>query len=181
MTGVDLQPTLPGELVTVRPLRADDWTALYQVASDRLIWEQHPASDRYREEVFREFFRVALELRSAFVVLDAQTGAVIGSTRYHGHDFVAREIEIGWTFLARSHWGGRYNAELKQLMLDHAFGFVDRVIFVIGRYNIRSRRAIEKSGAVLLEGHPASGPDRVVYGIDGAAGQGLVRNLNRAQ
>lgn len=181
MTGVDLQPTLLGELVTVRPLRADDWTSLYQVASDRLIWEQHPASDRYREEVFREFFRVALELRSAFVVLDAQTGAVIGSTRYHGHDSVAREIEIGWTFLARSHWGGRYNAELKRLMLDHAFGFVARVIFVIGRYNIRSRRAIENIGAVLLDGHPASGPDRVVYGIDGAAGQGIVRNLNRAQ
>jgi RimJ/RimL family protein N-acetyltransferase len=147
----DLQPHLIGELVEVRPLRPADWDALFAVASDPLIWEQHPASDRYKEEVFREFFRDALQSGGAFVAIDRDTQAVIGSSRYSGFDPVKREIEIGWTFLARSHWGGKYNAEMKQLMLDHAFKFVDSVIFMIGSTNNRSRKAIERIGGVLTE------------------------------
>ncbi len=146
---MNLQPTLRGSLVELRPLRADDWESLFAVASDPLIWAQHPASDRYQEEVFREFFRAALATGSAFVVVAVDSGQIIGSTRFHGHDEVAQEIEIGWTFLARDHWGGRYNGEMKQLLLNHAFQFVDRVIFVIGPHNIRSQRAVQQIGAVL--------------------------------
>jgi RimJ/RimL family protein N-acetyltransferase len=147
----DLQPHLVGELVEIRPLRPDDWESLFAAASDPLIWEQHPANDRYKEEVFKEFFREALEIGSAFVVIDRKSQAVIGSTRYFGLDPIKREIEIGWTFLARSHWGGKYNAEMKQLMLEHAFRFVDSVIFLIGSTNIRSCKAIERIGAVLTD------------------------------
>ncbi|MFG0331218.1 MAG: GNAT family N-acetyltransferase [Phycisphaerales bacterium] len=148
----DLQPTtLRGELVALRPLRDDDddFQALFAVASDRQIWEQHPESDRYREEVFRRFFRGGIESRGAFLALDAKTGAVIGSSRYHGFDAMKREIEIGWTFLARSHWGTGHNREMKDLMLRHAFasGAVDRVLFLIGPQNYRSQRAVEKIGA----------------------------------
>ncbi|CAN5790297.1 GNAT family protein [soil metagenome] len=163
---VDLQPTLRGSLVELRPLRADDWTALYAVASDPLLWAQHPASDRYQEDVFKEFFRVALESRSALIAIDAKDGTVIGSSRYHGYDDVARAIEIGWTFLARSHWGGRHNGQMKQLMLDHAFQFADRVIFAIGPQNIRSRRAIERIGGVLIGSRVVGGQESVVYAID---------------
>ncbi len=161
----DLQPTLRGALVELRPLAAEDWHTLYAVASDPLIWAQHPSSDRYQEAVFREFFRVALETQSAFTVRDVATGAVIGSTRYAGYNPAEREIEIGWTFLARSHWGGRYNSEMKQLMLHHAFRFVDRALFVIGAANTRSRTAIARIGATLLESHPAGGQDHVVYAV----------------
>src|SRR5215210_2228752 len=105
----DLQPTLRGELVELRPLRADDFDALFAVASDPLIWEQHPASDRYKEEVFRAFFRDAMDSGGAFVVHHAEDGRVIGSTRYHDYDEARSEVEVGWTFLAQSHWGGRYN------------------------------------------------------------------------
>jgi len=145
----DLQPYLVGELVELRPLRPEHWDSLYAVASDPLIWAQHPATDRYKEEVFREFFREALESRGAFVVLDRKTQRVIGSSRYFGFDREKREIEIGWTFLARSHWGGRYNGEMKRLMLDHAFKFVDSVFFLVGPNNLRSRRALEKIGATF--------------------------------
>ena len=150
----------------LRPLRADDWTALYAVASDPLLWAQHPASDRYQEFVFKEFFRVALDSRSALIAMDAKDGTVIGSSRYHGYDDVAREIEIGWTFLARSHWGGRHNGQMKQLMLDHAFQFVDRVIFAIGPQNIRSRRAIERIGGALIGSRVVGGQESVLYAID---------------
>ena len=143
----DLQPHLIGELVELRPLSAEDWKSLYAVASDPLIWAQHPASDRYKEDVFREFFREALESKGAFVVLDRKTQQVIGSSRYFGLDRENREIEIGWTFLARAYWGGMYNGEMKRLMLDHAFKFVDNVFFLVGPNNLRSRRALEKIGA----------------------------------
>ena len=144
----ELQPTLKSEILEVRPLRADDWEELYAVAADPLLWEQHPNSDRYKPDVFRKFFDEALASGGAFVVLDRKTGRVIGSSRFHCYDLVRSEIEIGWTFLARSHWGGIYNGELKRLMLAHAFKFVDNVIFFIGSTNIRSQRALEKIGGV---------------------------------
>ena len=161
-----LQPTLIGSLVTLRPLQPGDYQALYAVARDPLIWEQHPNHDRYRPEVFQAFFRGALESGGAFLVTDAATGEVIGSTRYNGYDEAKREIEIGWTFLARSRWGGAYNGEMKRLMLEHAFQFVDRVVFVIGVHNVRSRRALEKIGGILVDTRPEpDGQGKVVYGI----------------
>lgn len=146
----ELQPRLVGELIEVRPLVADDWQGLFAVASDPLIWEQHPAQDRYQENVFREFFREALETGSAFAVIDRKTGQIIGSSRYFGFDPRQSVVEIGWTFLARAFWGGEYNRELKRLMLDHAFKFVARVIFVIGVTNFRSQKAVEKIGGLRV-------------------------------
>src|SRR5271166_1410138 len=144
----DLQPVLKGELLELRPLRQEDFPELYSVASDPLIWEQHPNTDRYKEEVFREFFREALESRGALAALDCRAGRIIGSSRFHAYNEEKSEIEIGWTFLARSHWGGIYNWEMKQLMLRHAFRFVNSVIFLVGPKNLRSQRALEKIGAV---------------------------------
>ena len=166
----DLQPVLKGEMLELRPLRADDFEELYAVARDPLIWEQHPASDRYKEGVFTEFFRGALESGGAFVAVDSKTGRVIGSTRFHSYDEERGEIEIGWTFLARSHWGGRFNGEMKRLMLGHAFLFVESVVFLVGPENFRSRRAVEKIGGVLEGSRPnAVGRDSVVYRITASA------------
>ena len=117
----DLQPVLTGELLELRPLRDEDFPVLYAVASDPLIWEQHPQPERCTEPVFREFFRGAMESGGAFLAIDRKDGRVIGSSRFHAYDEEKSEIEIGWTFLARSHWGGTYNREMKRLMLDHAF------------------------------------------------------------
>jgi N-acetyltransferase len=144
----DVQPHLKGELIELRPLTPNDWGALFAVGSDPLIWEQHPESDRYKEEVFKSFFEGALESGGAFVVIDTKTQQMIGSTRFHGYDPEKSEIEIGWTFLARKYWGGRYNREMKQLMLAHAFKFVESVVFFIGEDNIRSQKATEKIGAI---------------------------------
>jgi RimJ/RimL family protein N-acetyltransferase len=144
----DLQPRLKGELIELRPLGPADWQDLFAVASDPLIWEQHPESDRYKEGVFKLFFSEALESGGAFVIIDKKNQRIIGSTRFYGYDAEKSEIEIGWTFLARKYWGGRYNRELKQLMLDHAFKFVENVIFYVGENNIRSQKATEKIGAV---------------------------------
>ena len=144
----DLQPHLKGELTELRPLAPDDWADLFAVASDPLIWKQHPESDRHEEEVFRAFFKGALESGGAFVVIDRKTQRIVGSTRFHGYEPEKSEIEIGWTFLARKYWGGRYNREMKQLMLAHAFQFVENVVFYVGENNVRSRKATEKIGAI---------------------------------
>ena len=144
----DLQPNLKGELIELRPLTPEDWADLFAVASDPLIWEQHPESDRYKEDVFRLFFKEALESGGAFVIIDKKRQQIIGSTRFHGYDPEKSEIEIGWTFLARNYWGGRYNRELKQLMLAHAFKFVENVVLLVGQTNVRSQKATEKVGGI---------------------------------
>jgi RimJ/RimL family protein N-acetyltransferase len=162
----DLQPTLEGKLLRLRPLHPEDWDDLYAVASDPLIWEQHPKKDRYKEEIFREFFREALESRGALIVIDSKDGQVIGSSRFHGYDTDKSEIEIGWTFLTRSHWGGLYNREMKQLMLRHAFRFVKSVVFLVGPENLRSQRALEQIGAVRAGSRSdESGRESFVYQI----------------
>jgi N-acetyltransferase len=98
--------------------------------------------------------------------VDLKDGRVIGSSRYHGYDEAASEVEIGWTFLARSHWGGRYNGEMKRLMLEHAFRFVRNVVFLVGPENRRSRRAVEKIGGRPAGTRPnETGRDSVVYRI----------------
>jgi RimJ/RimL family protein N-acetyltransferase len=162
----DPQPVLRGELVELRPLRAEDYDQLYAVAADPLIWVQHPARNRHEADVFREFFREALASSGALIVIDLEARRVIGSTRFHGYDKERSEVEVGWTFLARSHWGGRYNGDMKRLMLQHAFRFVRCVVFLVGVQNLRSQRALEKIGGVRVGSRPdARGRDSYVYEI----------------
>ncbi|MGB5302744.1 MAG: GNAT family N-acetyltransferase [Gemmatimonadota bacterium] len=164
--GFDRQPSLNGRLVQVRPLRRDDYAVLYAIASDPLIWEQHPVKSRHREPEFKEFFAQSLASGGALLVLHARTQEVIGSSRFHGYSESRNEVEIGWTFMARSHWGGEYNRELKQLMLRHAFQFVDSVVLYVNEGNTRSQRSVEKIGGVLQPGRDTQG--RLVYRIAAA-------------
>jgi RimJ/RimL family protein N-acetyltransferase len=147
----DLQPTLKGNLIELRPLKLGDFDALFLAASDPMIWQQHPENDRYKRSVFQKFFDGAIESKGAFAIIDRKSGRIIGSSRYCNLNQAGSEVEIGWTFLERAFWGGRYNRELKSLMLDHAFRFVDRVLFVVGESNARSQKALEKIGARFLE------------------------------
>ena len=168
------QPTLEGETLLLRPLRADDWDALYAVASDPLIWAVHPGHDRWQEEVFREFFANAMHHRGALVVIDKASCAIIGSSRYQGLDDAdGGSVEIGWTFVARDYWGGATNRELKRLMLNHALASVARVDFRVGEDNVRSRGAMVKIGGRLSDrfevAEMAGKPVRhVIYEIDRA-------------
>jgi RimJ/RimL family protein N-acetyltransferase len=162
MGSFDSQPVLKGPRILIRPIEPADWEPMYAAAADPGIWEQHPATDRYKEDVFRQYFDDALNCGSGFAFVDRRSGALAGSSRFHGLDIAASEIEIGWTFLARAYWGGSYNAEIKQLMLGHAFRFVDTVVFWVGADNIRSRTAMEKVGGVLREGIFRRGDDPYV-------------------
>jgi RimJ/RimL family protein N-acetyltransferase len=152
MSQLDFQPTLQGPTIIVRPIAPGDWTELYAVGSDPKIWEVHPVPDRYTEPKFRQFFDDAVNSKMAFTFVDRESGEIVGSSRYYGHEPQLGEIEIGWTFLARSRWGGASNREVKRLMLDHAFTFVDTVVFWVGETNWRSLGAMAKIGGVKREG-----------------------------
>lgn len=147
----NLQPTLSGNLLTLRPLQVEDFEALYQAASDPMIWEQHPERNRYEREVFAKYLNSGLQSKGAFVAIDNTTGEIIGSSRYYDFDEQAKEIAIGYTFLVRRCWANGYNKEMKRLMIDHAFTFTDAILFHIGEHNYRSQIATKKTGATLYK------------------------------
>ena len=147
-----LQPTLAGERLLLRPLRREDRDALYEVARDPEIWAQHPDRERWREEAFAAYFASLLDRGGSLAVLDQASGALIGVSRFqYGRPDDGGTIEIGSTMLARSHWGGAANREMKRLMVGHALRYVAAVEFWVGEDNVRSQRAIEKLGARLTE------------------------------
>jgi N-acetyltransferase len=141
----DLQPNLQSELVLLRPLKEDDLESLYGIASDPLIWEQHP-DKRWQRPVFESFFRDAIDSKGALIVIDKKSGKIIGTSRFCLVKETQNAVEIGWTFLARKYWGGPYNKEIKALMMKHAFQFVAHVLFFIHENNLRSQKAVEKIG-----------------------------------
>ena len=144
----DLQPHLKGELIELRPLRRG---RLGQALCGRFGPADLGTASGKRslqgKSIQNLSSKMLCESGGAFIVIDTQTQQIIGSTRFHGYDPEKSEIEIGWTFLARKYWGGRYNAEMKQLMLRHAFKFVENVVFFVGENNLRSQKATEKIGA----------------------------------
>src|SRR6202012_4723224 len=87
------------------------------------------------------------------VAIERASGAIVGFSRYSMSRCEPGEVEMGWAFPAPARcWGGHVNGAMKRLMLDHAFRFVDTVIFRIGETNLRSRRAVEKIGGQLIAG-----------------------------
>ena len=144
---MNLQPQLENELVRLIPLKQEDFDRLFKVASDPLIWEQHPTKDRYKKEVFQIYFDSAVSSGSAFLIFEKASNQLIGSTRFYDFDQALSRVAIGYTFLAKEYWGGEYNGAVKRLMLDYAFQFVGSVVFHIGPTNIRSQQAILKLGA----------------------------------
>ena len=159
---IDLQPTLVGKTITLRPLKREDFSALYKAASDPIIWEIHPDSSRYKRDIFEErFFVGAIASGGALAVVDNESGRIIGSSRYYELNPEQLEISIGYTFLERAQWGNGINQEMKELMLNHIFSSVRTAWFHVGEINLRSRKAVEKLGATLfhkedraLEGKP---------------------------
>ena len=167
---MNLKPLLKNKLITIEPLKEEDFEVLYEVAKDPLIWDQHPAK-RYKKEVFSEFFQQSLASGGAMIIIDNETAEVIGSSRFQSLEGFANGIEIGWTFLARKYWGGKYNASIKNLMITHALKHVDYAFFIVAKENERSKKAMEKIGGRLVEPDeftqlPDKGDQKVIYVIE---------------
>ena len=164
---MELQPTLENELVRIRPLESKDLEPLYEVAKDPKIWEQHP-SKRYLRAEFKNFFTESIESKGGLTILDKVTNKIIGSSRFKKVEGFKNGIEIGWTFLSRSNWGGKYNKTVKDLMIDHAFKYVDNIIVYVEIINVRSQKAVEKLNGKKIEEFeygkfPKSSPDCITF------------------
>jgi RimJ/RimL family protein N-acetyltransferase len=146
-----LQPTLNNHFILLEPLVVNDFDALFAVAADPLIWEQHPDKLRFQKEVFQKYFDSAIESKGAFIIIDKLTNEIIGSSRYYDFDEIKSEVKVGYTFIARKYWGTNCNKSLKKLMIDYAFEYVETVLFSIGENNIRSQKATQKMGAQYLK------------------------------
>ena len=142
---------LRNELIRLVPLQETDFEELYSVASNPLVWEQHPNPNRYKLEDFTNYFKGAMESKGAFLILDATTNETVGCSRYYDYNETDSSVLIGYTFIGTKFWGKGYNKALKKLMLDYAFQFVDKIYFHIGAFNYRSQKAIEKIGAIKVD------------------------------
>lgn len=147
----NLQPEiLENETIKLIPLQEDHFEALYEVASDPLIWEQHPIKDRYQKDIFKTFFETAISSNGAFLILDQKTNEVIGTTRFYDYNPEKSNVGIGYTFIGRKFWGGPYNQSTKKLLIDYAFQNVDSILFHVGAENFRSQKAVLKLGSIKI-------------------------------
>ena len=145
-----IQPKLENDSLQLLPLAESDFERLFNVASDPEVWAMHPNKERYKRDVFQNFFKGALQSKGAFLIIDKETTAVLGSTRFYDYDENAESILIGYTFYGTKFWGKNINASVKKMMLDYIFQFVEKVIFHVGKDNIRSIKAMTKLGAENL-------------------------------
>jgi RimJ/RimL family protein N-acetyltransferase len=145
---MNIQPTLQAVLIELRPLKQQDYDALFKAASDPLIWEMHPQPDRYQPEVFKSFFAEAMDSKGALAIIDRKNSQIIGTSRYYDYSPKSASLAIGYTFLTRDYWGGTYNRELKKLMVNYALNFVKTTFFHVALGNIRSQKAMLKLGGI---------------------------------
>lgn len=142
-----IQPILENERIKLVPLTESDFEALYKVASDPEIWMQHPNKDRWKREVFQNFFEGAIKSKGAFKIMDNITGEIAGCTRFYDFNEEDNSILIGYTFYATKYWGTGINPIVKKLMMDYIFQYVDKILFHVGSTNIRSQIAVGRLGA----------------------------------
>lgn len=143
----NLQQPLENDLAILSPLHPEDFEVLYKVASNPLVWQQHPNKDRWKQDVFETFFRGAIESKGAYKIVDKATGSIIGNTRFYDYNKEDDSIHIGYTFYNPEYWGKGYNPSVKKLMMEYIFHFVSKVYFHIGAINIRSQISIQRLGA----------------------------------
>lgn len=148
--GFSTQQILSNEKVILKPLQKNDFEALFSQAADKEVWSQHPNKERYKREVFEVFFDGAMQSKGAFAIIDKEKNQIIGSSRFYDFNEKENSIFIGYTFYGKYFWGKNYNSQVKKLMLDYIFQFVDFVNFHVGNENFRSQKAMAKLGAENL-------------------------------
>ncbi len=149
MQKLNLQ-VLENDLVKLTPLEEKDFAALYSIASDPNIWKHHPASNRYKKDAFTLFFNNALSSLGAYIIWDKIEQKIIGSSRFNSIPNRDDIVEIGWSFLAVSYWGRKYNLAFKKLMIDYALTKFSDVLFYVDIENIISQKAMVNLGATQV-------------------------------
>ena len=188
---IELRPvTLERHGIRLEPLGADHHDALAAAAADGELWRLWFTSVPAPGETGTYIADALAGQRDGhmlpWVVRDAATGAIIGTTRYH--DVVARidRVEIGYTWYARSWQRTHVNTTCKLLLLEHAFETVGCKVVGLrtDNFNFASQRAIEALGAKkdgVIRHHAARRDgtvrDSVLYSILASEWRDVKRHL----
>ncbi len=145
---------LVGPRIQLRPMLASDGFELVQAASDGDLWNLPYTTVPSRESV-ESYIRLALEGRAdgtaipfLIQILEPKR-IVIGATRFWNINWKHRNLEIGWTWLAKSWQRTFVNTEAKFLMLCFAFERLNciRVQFTADEMNKVACKALVRLGA----------------------------------
>jgi len=139
--------------VTLSPLSLAHEDGLRRAAADGALWNIRVTSVPEPENT-RKYIEDALAAREAghcfaFAVLDAASGKVLGSTRFHDILPAVKRVEIGYTWYAKSAQRSHVNSTCKLLMMTHAFEVLGChvVAWRTDNFNFASQAAIERLGA----------------------------------
>ncbi|MFL5863813.1 MAG: GNAT family N-acetyltransferase [Solirubrobacteraceae bacterium] len=150
----DLCGTFSGRLVRVEPLAAEHEPGLHDAAGDPDMFAWMPVDMASSRDVLHEWLTGTLAAARdgsavPYTILDADSGRVLGSTRFMELRLEHLRAEIGWTWVTRPAWSTGVNTETKLLLLGHAFERVGlrRVEFKTDARNDRSRGALLALGA----------------------------------
>jgi RimJ/RimL family protein N-acetyltransferase len=167
--------TLEFNGVRLEPLSLHHADGLRAAAEDGELWNLRITSVPEPHNV-EKYIRDALETpnRLAFAVVDASSGAVMGTTSYHDIVPQVDRVEIGWTWYAKSRQRSHVNTSCKLLLLSHAFDTLGCAVVGLrtDNFNFASQAAIERLGAkkdgVIRHHHPrrdGTVRDTVMYSI----------------
>lgn len=149
-----MTPTLPGSLVTLRPLLHSDADSLVNAAADGALWSLPftviPSADSVHGYIDQALRGQADGSVMPFAITLTADQSVIGSTRFWKIDRENRKLEIGHTWYSRTWQRTAANTESKLLLLRYAFEHLQciRVQFTTDVLNERSQAAILRIGAV---------------------------------
>ena len=181
---------LEGHGIVLQPMRIAHAEGLRNAAADGELWNLTFTSvpEPGQETAYIE---AALKGQQEghmlpFVVLDAKTRKIIGTTRYHDIVPEIARLEIGYTWYGQSWQRTHVNTVCKYLMLFYAFESLKANVvgWRTDNLNQRSQNAIERLGAKrdgVLRGHAlrrdGSVRDTHMYSVTQAEWPAIKQNL----
>ncbi len=145
--------TLQSATVRLEPMTTGHVAGLENAARDGELWNLRVTSVPAPGET-AAYIAAALKGYEQghmlpFVVVDAASGRVIGSTRYHDIVPAVDRLEIGYTWYGKSWQRSHVNTTCKLMLMEHAFDTLGAKLvgWRTDNYNSASQRAIERLGA----------------------------------
>ena len=145
--------TLEGHGVRLEPLGQAHRDGLVEAVKDGRLWELWFTAVPEPHQVV-DYIDTALAGQAAghmlpWAVREAETEAIVGSTRYHDIVTAVDRVEIGYTWYAGRWQRSHVNTSCKLLLLAHAFDELDCAVVGLrtDNFNFASQRAIEALGA----------------------------------
>jgi len=170
--------SLENERIKLEPLTPDHVKLMRPLSSDSDIWRWYTEDlsnpDDLENWMMNRLRESENGTQMSYAVIDKKDDKVIGSSSYGHIEWAEKCLEVGWTWLGKEYIGSGINKHMKFLMLGHAFDTmgIERLELRTDETNVRSRRAMEKIGAVydgILRNHRTTQGGRrrnsVIYSI----------------